>query len=425
MKKWILLLSLVGLVSSCFTPRQAAKVRQDQAPASSAAAKKTDESELRYLVQALAHDSMAGRFPGTEGERKAANLIATKMMEYGLMGAGNDDSFFQPFSYRLSRNPHNPNDPNAKLIYATNVVGFYNNAAPYTVIIGAHYDHLGRGEIGSRAPNSKEVHNGADDNASGVAALLLLARRAHKLPKNYNYLFIAFSGEEAGLRGSKYYADHPTIQLSKVAFMINMDMVGRMRDDKLIVNGVGTSPFWKEVIHDKNPIGLNIVAKESGVGPSDHTSFYLKNIPVLHLFTGQHKDYHKPSDDVEYINWQGIMKVVQFVEYIINSAKDKGKLAFTKTKDESQNRAASFKVTLGVMPDYAYEGKGMRIDAVIDGRPAAKAGIQGGDIITRIGDMEIKNIYDYMKALSSYNKGDSTTVTVKRKDQTLQYKVTF
>ncbi|MEP7169027.1 MAG: M20/M25/M40 family metallo-hydrolase, partial [Bacteroidota bacterium] len=187
-----------------------------------------------------------------------------------------------------------------------NIIGYIDNKAINTIVIGAHYDHLGYGGEGSLYRGAPTIHNGADDNASGDAALIELARiLKNSNDKSNNYLFIAFSGEEKGLLGSNYFVKHPTIDLKKVDYMINMDMVGRMKKDEhtLQVLGVGTSPEWKEVVEKINIDSVKIKEAESGVGPSDHTSFYLADIPVLHFFTGSHEDYHKPSDDEDKINY--------------------------------------------------------------------------------------------------------------------------
>src|SRR3990170_3680977 len=265
-----------------------------------------------------------------------------------------------------------------------NVIGFIDNGAATTVILGAHFDHLGYGEDGNSLSRTGEklIHNGADDNASGTAALIELARilKAGKAKSN-NYLFIAFSGEELGLFGSKYFTENPTIDLKAINYMINMDMVGRLNDSTktLAVGGYGTSPQWATVINaqdKKLPFAIKI--DSSGSGPSDHTSFYRKDIPVLFFFTGQHKDYHRPGDDADRINYEGELKVINYINTIINNLNKKNqKLVFLKTR-EVQSGMSSFKVTMGIMPDYTFNGAGVRADGVSDGRPAAKAGLKAG-----------------------------------------------
>ena len=300
-------------------------------------------------------------------------------------------------------------------ITGRNVVGFIDNGAPYTIALGAHFDHLGYGGEGSLYRGEEAaIHNGADDNASGTAALIQLARILKEKKSNYNYLFVAFSGEENGLWGSNYYSKNSTVSTDSINYMINMDMVGRMKkENNLAINGVGTSPVWKEVINKVNYDSLKIVTSESGVGPSDHTSFYLQDIPVLHFFTGQHEDYHRPSDDSDKINYAGMVKVIRFIERLVDRLDDKQKLAFTKTKDDSGN-SPRFTVSLGVVPDYLYDGSGMRIDGVTEGKPAAAAGMAKGDIVTKLGDSTIVDMMSYMRALGAFEPGDETKVEFKR-----------
>lgn len=312
-----------------------------------------------------------------------------------------------------------------------NVVGYIDNGATNTVVLGAHFDHLGYGEDGNSMLRTSEklIHNGADDNASGTAALLELARllKATK-SKASNYLFIAFSAEELGLNGSKYYTENPTIDLKNVNFMINMDMVGRLNDSTkaLTVGGYGTSPVWGRLI---NPAAKNqfvIKTDSSGTGPSDHTSFYRKDIPVLFFFTGLHTDYHRPSDDAIKINYVGEMRIIQYIQEIINGVNaEKTKLAFTKTRETQTTTSARFSVSLGVMPDYTFTGAGMRIDGVSEGKAAQKAGLKAGDIITAIGPHGVSSVEGYMQALGKFKKGDKTTVKYKRGDTTTEVEVQF
>jgi len=311
-----------------------------------------------------------------------------------------------------------------------NVIGYLDNGAPTTVVIGAHYDHLGYGEDSNglyRGPE-RQVFNGADDNASGVAAIIELARllKASSLKGN-NYLFIAFSGEELGLYGSKYFVDHPTIDLARVNYMINLDMVGRLKDSThaLNVGGYGSSPMWAEACDNaQNKKFFTFHYDSSGVGPSDHTSFYRKDIPVLFFFTGLHADYHKPTDDPDKINYIGELQVVKYVYEVVEGLNKKGKLAFTKTK-EMQMDNPHFTVTLGIMPDYTFNGNGVRADGISEGRPAQRAGLKAGDVIVQLGDYPVPSLEKYMEALSKFQKGDTTIVRYKRGNDTLQSPVQF
>lgn len=309
-----------------------------------------------------------------------------------------------------------------------NVVGMINNKSKSTVVIGAHYDHLGFGEDGSLYRGEKAVHNGADDNASGTSALIELARRLKADgPKTMNYVFIAFSGEEKGLLGSNYFVKNPTVDANKFSYMINMDMVGRLKPDEktLLISGSGTSPRWKTLLDSIAVDGIKIKQTESGVGPSDHTSFYLQNVPVLHFFTGTHSDYHKPTDDADKVNIDGEISVMKMILNVIRLTANDGKLPFSKTKDDSNENAPKFKVTLGVVPDYTYEGEGMRIDGVTDGKPASRAGMEPGDVVIRIGEYNVVDMMSYMKALGKFNHGDTVKVLIRRGNQEIEKEVTF
>lgn len=380
---------------------------------------------IQVDVVYLASDLLEGREAGKNGELMASNYIATRFQEIGLTPKGIGGSWFHPFDFQYNSNPHATTGGETR--HGRNVVGYLDNGASHTVVIGAHYDHLGMGMQGaSLHVGDPAVHNGADDNASGVAALLYLAEYLKTSnAKNNNYLFLAFSAEELGLVGSKKFVENPSWELQNVNYMLNMDMVGRLNEEKVLaINGAGTSPAWKDALAKVSVGGIKVKTSDSGVGPSDHTSFYLKDMPVLHFFTGQHTDYHKPSDDSEKVNYQGIYDVSMFIAALVEQLNGQGKLVFTKTKDESQ-QGASFKVTLGVMPDYVYDGEGMRIDAVMDDRPAKKAGLEKGDVVLKIGDIEVKTIYDYMEGLSKFKKGEKAKVKVKRGDQVLEKEVEF
>ncbi|WP_339917251.1 M20/M25/M40 family metallo-hydrolase [Yeosuana marina] len=386
------------------------------------------EVTMKDDVVLLASDSLHGRQTGTSYEILAADYIANRFKNLGLEPKG-VKGYFQEFSFKDKSDPHGNVNYVSKsedsTTTGTNVIAYLNNNAENTVVIGAHYDHLGMGIEGSLyRGDTPQIHNGADDNASGVAAMLHLAKQLKTINTNNNYLFIAFSGEEMGLLGSNYFVKNPTIDLKKVNYMLNMDMVGRLNDEKAIaVHGVGTSPIFKQVLFS-NKGDFKIAEHESGVGPSDHTSFYLMDIPVLHFFTGQHEDYHKPSDDADKLNYKGMEEITQFILSIITELNDDGKIAFRKTKNESQEVPA-FKVTLGVVPDYLFSGKGMRIDGVSEDKPAQKAGMQKGDIVVKMGDYDVEDMMSYMKSLGKFEKGSTTKVSVKRGDEILVLDVTF
>jgi aminopeptidase YwaD len=312
-----------------------------------------------------------------------------------------------------------------------NVIGWLDNGAVNTVVIGAHYDHLGFGEDGNALYHGpdKVFYPGADDNASGTAALLELARLLKKTKGlKSNYLFVAFSGEESGLIGSKYFTGHSPVSLENISYMVNMDMIGRLNDSThmLTVGGYGTSPQWADLISstiNRKIFVLN--ADSSGTGPSDHTSFYLKNIPVLFFFTGIHPDYHKPTDKADKINYTGELQVIRLVYAIIQKMDGANKPLFTKTRDKQFGVAPAFNVTLGIMPDYSFPGSGLRIDAISEGRPAELAGLKTGDIITKMGEYQVISLETYMEALSKFNRGDQTTVIFLRGKDEMKANVQF
>lgn len=406
---------LIAIIGGLFT------FACDQAP--------TDASLLQGLktdVNYLAADDLGGRAIGTEGEEKAAKYLEVEFEKIGLEPKGTD-LYFQPFTVSKPTNPHEEAviGTNGEGVTGRNVIGFIDNQAEKTIVIGAHFDHLGMGGQGSLHRGDSAIHNGADDNASGTAALVALAKMLKHEKHTSNFLFIAFSGEENGLWGSNYFVKNPTIDLESVNYMINMDMVGRLNEEKtLAINGVGTSPSFVPVLESVNTDSLKLVTSESGVGPSDHTSFYLQDLPVLHFFTGQHSDYHRPSDDSDLINYEGLLLVVKYIDRLIGQLGTESKLAFTKTKD-SNGDSPRFTVSLGVVPDYLYDGKGMRIDGVSEDKPAQAAGLMKGDVIVQMGDSTIVDMMGYMRALSAFQKGDTTSVTYEREGAKLESKVKF
>ena len=316
-----------------------------------------------------------------------------------------------------------------KIKTGKNVAGFINNGAVNTLILGAHYDHLGYGEdknslyVGS----TPMIHNGADDNASGTAALIALAKIIKKKGnKKYNYLFAAFSGEELGLYGSKYFVEHCPVNLNTVNYMINMDMVGRLNDSThgLTLGGFGTSPVWGKIIDINDPY-FKIKVDSAGSGPSDHTSFYRKDIPVLFFFTGTHSDYHKPSDDADKINFEGEVKIIRYIEALINKTVELDKIPFLKTREAASMGKSSFKVTMGIMPDYTFSGNGVLVDGVSDNRPAQKAGIKTGDVITQLGEFLVSDVQTYMQALNKHIKGETINVKVIRGKEEMSLSLTF
>ncbi len=335
---------------------------------------------------------------------------------------------FKPKSFQTKSNVKAVTKINYIKIKTQNVVGFLEGAAPNLkneiIIIGAHYDHLGFGGrgSGSRMPDTLAVHNGADDNASGVAGVIELARKfasAQNKPAR-SILFTAYSAEEAGLLGSKYFTEHPLFDLSEIYCMINLDMIGRLDTDKAVINiaGTGTASEFNSLLDSyKDKTNIELRYSPSGFGASDHSSFYLKDIPVLFFNTGAHADYHTPFDDTEKINFKGMTDICNLIFDISSElANEKNALHFKESGDKKQsNSRTTYKVTLGIMPGYANsDNDGLHIDGVTKNKPAYRGGMKKGDIIIAIDGKKISNIYDYMEYLKTFKKGQIINVDIKR-----------
>lgn len=291
------------------------------------------------------------------------------------------------------------------------------------IVVGAHFDHLGLGQEGSLHKGEPMVHNGADDNASGTAGMLELAQRIGEHPMRHSVLFQAYSAEEMGLLGSNHWVNHPTVPLARISAMLNLDMIGRLPDStrKLNVQGTGSSPIWNDLVKSVNEhYAFDLAMIPDGQGSSDQASFYMKDIPVLFFFTGLHTDYHRPSDDVEKLNIDGQVRVTQFVSDILTGLdRSDAKLAFTKVAVPENRRMSAFRVYVGTIPDYSATEEGFKISGTSPGGPAEKAGMKAGDVIVRFGETDVRNIYDYMNALSLYKPGDDVAVNVKRGSETV------
>jgi Tol biopolymer transport system component len=386
-------------------------------------AENVNQENLKSEISYLASDELKGRLTGSEGAEKASEYIFKNLKKDGLK------TEIQAFNYSIKLNPHDDASLSEN-VNGKNVIGYLDNKADKTIIIGAHYDHLGLNEHhNSTLPNSEgQIHHGADDNASGTAAVMELARMfsKNKTREKANYVFALFSGEEDGLMGSKKLAENVKSKYKNVIAMINLDMVGRLNAEKnLTVGGVGTSPIFPELIKKYKPAGINIAIDSSGVGPSDHTSFYLQNIPVLFMFTGIHNDYHKPSDAENKINYDGMRTITDYVFNLANAISEEEKIPFTQTKIQQSKEIPKYKVTMGIMPSYADSKDGLHIDGVSENRPAAKAGILTKDILTKIGKCEVKEVYSYMDCLSKVNSGDEIPVTIVRDGKEMILRVQF
>jgi aminopeptidase YwaD len=410
----------------------------------------------------LRYDNSAGDagLPVVVISRKAAIRLFSETMEPGLedveralerAAAKSDQEAAAAMLNRLHINL--TTDLVRREAAAMNVIGILEGADPTlkaeAVVIGAHYDHLGRGGPGSLAARGGEVHHGADDNASGVAGMLELARifssQRPKPPRTI--VFIAFGGEEEGLLGSNYYVNHPVIPLADTVAMFNMDMIGRLKANKLIIGGVGTAQEWRASIEEAQkwiaapgplvagadryaaiidvfPKSFELTLTEDGFGPSDHSSFYAKKIPVLFFWTGTHEDYHKPSDTADKINYPDQARIVWLVAHIAGETIKGKRPTYTVAKSESTGRSRGFRVYLGTIPSYGESNDGLLLEGVRDDSPAAKAGLKGGDRIVKLAGREVHNVYDYTYALGEMKAGQEYEVEIVRGGERLKFKLT-
>jgi len=338
----------------------------------------------------------------------------------------------KPFSFEL-KNSSAKISTEVKEVEATswNVGGYLEGNDPELknewIIIGAHFDHLGMGGEGSLYRGDEpQIHNGADDNASGTTGVLELAEKFASVKDQLkrSIAFFTFSGEELGLLGSNYLVNNLPFPAEDAITMINMDMIGRLKDSSLIVYGTGTSSSWKDILNKYNDYGFKLTFNDEGFGPSDHSSFYGVKIPVLFFFTGTHEDYHKPSDDTEKINFPGEKEILDFVYNIamdIDNTTERPDYLLVETKTTGQIFAR--KVYVGTVPDFASNVDGYKISGVSEGSPAQLAGLQGGDIIISFGGKKISNIYDFTYALGDFVPGDVVDVIVKRGEEQITFQV--
>ncbi len=459
---------------------QAGQIRFKAAAARAAGAKALLIIASEEILQ---HDRMSRLAYDNAGEAGIPVIVISQKLAKKLLNAELDAAEKAADARTSSGNPLRMPLMGAKLNVEVNVnriespsynvIGMLLGSDPKlkdeTIVIGAHYDHLGRGGEGSLAPREGDIHHGADDNASGTAGLLELARilsTSNPKPRR-TIVFIAFSGEEEGLLGSDYYVNHPVVPLANTVAMINMDMIGRLAEKKLIIGGIGTSQEWRSMVDSENSmqsvavsvnapavgsgnISLNVpvmpivvgangqpvvtmdpgkpfllTLNEDGYGPSDHSSFYAKQVPVLFFWTGTHNDYHKPTDTADKINYEGEARIVSFVANIVRDVdKSDKRPTYTVAKSESQGRSTGFRVYLGTIPNYADSNDGLKLDGVRDDSPAAKAGLKAGDKIVKLAGHDVKNVYDYTYALGEMKAGQEYEVELMRDGRRMTLKIT-
>jgi len=433
---WVLLVALIA--------------RERYARAADAKGQDGADARLARAVLYLSSDELEGRRLGSAGLDLAADYIAEQFKSAGLKTDLYEGTPFQKFIIRAVPSKSDSfNTDNATRVAslalsalgwekgfdrvsAKNVVGVLQGDGPHadeTIVIGAHYDHLGRGGMGSLDPDSHEIHHGADDNASGTSALIEVARRLAaretKLPRRV--VFIAFTGEERGLYGSAHYARDPLVPLDQTIAMVNMDMVGRMVDDKLIVYGTDTASEWNKLLDSlATDHPFKLTRRPEGYGPSDHTSFYAKRIPVLFFFTGTHRDYHRPTDTFDKINVDGMRRITDLVtDAVVAIAEMDHRPTYQDIGAPPEFAKSGNRPYFGSIPDFSQEQPGYVLMGVSKGGPAERAGIKANDIIVRLGDWPIGNLEDFDTALRKFKSGDRVSVLVKRGGEELKFEVTL
>lgn len=387
----------------------------------------SDEDFIRNHVEFLASEEMQGRLAGSIHEARAANYIADRFLLYGLIPSGDEETYLQQF---LLSGPM-ADMMNKENVISRNVTGSIPGSEfpDKVIVIGAHYDGQGMGgSISMDHEGEPTVHLSADDNASGTAGLLYLARYFSMNRPQITVQLAAFSGEEMGLLGSSHFVEHMgDNDNGEIIAMINLDMIGRLRNSELTIFGTGSSNFWDEILDINETGSIQITRVETGAGSSDHASFYRAGIPVLHYFTGNHEQYHRPDDSADRINYNGITLILDHVKNVVREMAnlDFGQIDFTGNRSPQTGIMSGDRVTIGVMPDYGYSGRGFRIDGVRNGEPAERAGLEAGDVIINMGGVEISDIYTYMEALTGFESGQEITIHVIRDGSELEFTLTF
>lgn len=389
-------------------------------------------ASLRADVAWLSADAREGRATGSAGFDSAAAFVVRRYESLGIAPAPQLNGYLQPYTARAARG----RGESTTTLQATNVVAFIPGRdaalAGEVVVLGAHLDHLGRGVQGALDPDAgAAIRNGADDNASGSVVVLELARRLRAAPTRRSVLLVHFSGEELGLLGSAYFVEHSPVPIEQIQAMLNFDMVGRLRNERLIVYGVGTAAELPGLLDSvSRGLGFAINKVPDGIGPSDHASFHTRDVPVLHFFTDIHQDYHRATDDVERIDAEGMWRVADLAERVARALGDRpGKLAVLRTAAAASPNSASRQPNgpyLGSIPDMgSADVVGMRLSGVTANSPAEKGGLRAGDIIVELGGRGVKDIYEFTDALGAFAPGDVVAVVVLREGARVTLQVTL
>jgi len=387
--------------------------------------------QLRADVTYLAADALEGRASGTAGNDSAATYLARRFADLGLAGLLPGGAYLQRFDARSAADAHagrttgRPTQNVAALLPGTDRA-----LDEHPVVVGAHFDHLGRTTDGALDPQAGDsIRNGADDNASGTAAVLELARRLAARPTRRPVVFALFSGEELGVLGSQHFVANAPFAIEGVQAMVNFDMVGRLRDDRLIVYGTGTAAELPALLDSANGApALRLSKVPDGFGPSDHSAFHARGLPVLHLFTDLHDDYHRASDDVERIDFAGLERVVDYAERVVRRLADGPPLTPIRTAAPAPvaGSSAGSGTWFGSVPDMgASDVAGLRLTGVTPGSPADRGGVKPGDVVVEFGGVPVTDLYSYTDALRARRPGDQITVVVLRGGERLSLPVTL
>jgi hypothetical protein len=391
-----------------------------------------DSTAILRDIAYLASDALEGRLTGTPGNDSAAAYLARRYKSLRLTAPF--PGYLQRFDARSAEDAHaGRTEPRRSQNVVAVLRGRDAVLREEYIVVGAHFDHLGRSSTFAQDPDAKDaIRNGADDNASGTAAVLELARLFAKNPPKRSIIFANFSGEELGLLGSQYFVEHPPVPITRIVGMLNFDMVGRLKNDKLTVYGTGTASEFKALLDSANAAASNGAFKLTGIGdgfgPSDQTSFYTKDIPVLHFFTDQHEDYHRATDDVEKINSSGEARVVDLAHKVARSIANRPThLTFVKMAAPARSMSREGSQTyLGSVPDMAANDVvGMRLMGVRPDSPADKGGLKTGDVIVEFGGRAVKDLYSYTDALYAHKPGDVVKIVVMRDGKRVELNVTL
>ncbi|MGA2384022.1 MAG: M20/M25/M40 family metallo-hydrolase [Gemmatimonadales bacterium] len=391
----------------------------------------TDTARIRNDIRYLASDALDGRLTGYPGNDSAAAYLARRLQELRLRPGGDEGTWLQHWTVGSTAATREATVAGRSTENVVAILPGRGGLAGQDIVIGAHFDHLGNGPANSLATGDSAhlIHHGADDNASGTVAVLEIARllgRSHERDRR-TIVFVLFSGEEEGDLGSAWYADHPAIPMDSTLAMINLDMVGRLRDNKLLIQGARSATEWQPLLDSVNAAyHLDVHASGDGWGASDQASFFAKHRPVLFFFTDLHADYHRPSDTWDKINASGIATVAEFAADVARRlAARSGPLTFVDAPPPQMATGTGERAWLGSIPDMSEEPGGVRLSGVRAGGPADAAGIRARDIIVGIGADTVANLNDMQNALVKHHPGDTVEIRVRRGDQVLTLTATL